>query len=492
MRRKLLFASLCVLAVAMFIPSSAGAYRYMIDNPGHNSSNTVSAIDPSQSFTVRQTRGGVEQFRTNQPAGAENYYFFREILAGDVIEIYQPQTATPPDSSPVSTFTVPDVTINATAGSPAVTGTAPDGWTAVVTAESPCSGPSPSLSTIAGGGAYSVTFATPAVTGQSFHLSTISPTGDFVGRWENIRSRIPGDAGCVWADATSTAFEERPYHVGVWGLDGTIPSTRLVLRRGGTTIADDNNTQLSLKPDQKPLPGDVIDVYRPEDAGAAAYSWTIPQISGVFDTGNDLAAIDAPAAAEIGVWLCRPLVCSSGGDRGAVDTPAGRSFFDFAKPQGYYRSYDIAPDTVAEGYWYSPNYMQEYDFNLVPGDLTAPGLKISLAKSLKAEKLGKKKLKLKLTSNEAGNATATLALAPAKKGKKAVRLASGKGAVKAGRNTLSLKFSKSGRKALKKLIKGGKSRKATVTVSLTDASGNVTTVVKSTTIKVKKPKKKRR
>jgi hypothetical protein len=92
MRSKLLLASLCLLAAAMLVPASAGAYRYAIDDPGGLSSNTITGIDSTQSFTVRQTRAGVQQYRSDQPSGAESYYFYREMLPGDVIEIYQPAT----------------------------------------------------------------------------------------------------------------------------------------------------------------------------------------------------------------------------------------------------------------------------------------------------------------------------------------------------------------------------------------------------------------
>jgi hypothetical protein len=384
------------------------------------------------------------------------------------------------------------VTINATAGSPFVTGSAPDGWTLVVTSTPACSGTSTSLSTIAAAGVWAVTFPTPAQQGQRFPVTAVSPTGDYAGRWDYNFSRIPGDSECVWADADSQdPFEERPFGIGTWRLDDSIPTTRIVLRRGAAVIADVDDSSTSLRRDQKPLPGDVIDVYRPEGAASPAYSSTIPHVSGVFDPGNDLVAVDGPAAAELWVTFCRPLACVSNGERSVVDVPAGRTFFDFTKPQSYERPYDVLPDSVAEVSWYAADYKLEYDFNIVPGDLTAPGLKLSLAKSLKAEKLGKKKLKLKLTSTEAGNATATLALAPAKKGKKATRLAGGTGSVTAGGNTLSLTFSKSGKRALKSLTRSGKSRKATVTLSLTDASGNVTTITGSTTLKVKKPKKRR-
>jgi hypothetical protein len=63
-----------------------------------------------------------------------------------------------------------------------------------------------------------------------------------------------------------------------------------------------------------------------------------------------------------------------------------------------------------------------------------------------------------------------------------VTLAKATRSVIAGTTTVTLKFTKAGKKAIKKLRKRN-SRLATLTSKVTDASGNVSTIVKRTKIK---------
>ena len=72
------------------------------------------------------------------------------------------------------------------------------------------------------------------------------------------------------------------------------------------------------------------------------------------------------------------------------------------------------------------------------------------------------------------------------KSKKQVTLGSTKTRpAKAGSNAVSLTVSKGGKKAIKKLIAFKKSQVATLTITLADASGNVTTVVKTVKLALK-------
>jgi hypothetical protein len=482
---RFLLAALLTLTALMIIPSGAGAYRFAVESPNSATSNYLYDIDPNQNFTVRVMDGAVQTYTVNQPAGASDYYFYATVNDGNTIEIFQPQGALTPSGS----FTVPPVTVTPAAGSPTVTGSAPNGWGVHVRTDPPCNGESVLRSTTAAGGSYSLTFPTPAVPGEHFTISAVSPIGDWIGRWGQVGTQVPGDGNCIWADAKDNVdpFDAQPYGFGVYALDtSAIATTRIVLRRGGTILADRDATNMDLPKSIKPTPGDVIEVYRPKTAGSPSYSWTIPQISELFDAGNDLVAIDAPAAHELAAEVCRPFVCGPSPEPSALNTAAGRTIFDFAHPERGTAPYDIQPDTQVTGWWVAADSSRSYDFSAVPGDLTAPSGRLTMPKSLKARKL-RNKLKFKFVSSEAGRQTSKLTLDPATGGaaaaKKPVVLATGSGPVKAGTNTLSLKIGKSGKKALKAVVKQKKNRRATLTVAVTDSAGNSTTVVKSTTLK---------
>lgn len=106
---------------------------------------------------------------------------------------------------------------------------------------------------------------------------------------------------------------------------------------------------------------------------------------------------------------------------------------------------------------------------------------MTLASKLKLRKLvgtQKKGLRVKLRASEAARATIAITLGKTK-------LASLKKSLRAGNNTLRLRFTSSGKRTLAKLTKRGrnfKSQSAKVTVTLTDASGNASTLVKKLTI----------
>lgn len=503
-----LLALVAVLAVGIVMPTGANAaavYKFDIYDLNTPDYHYVHGLDATKVTTIRVVRGGLEQFRDDNAAGSTDEYFYTQLNPGDVVEVYQGAAypANPPVTAPTDSFTVPNFTIAGAAGSPLATGAISDGWSVYVSRYPACSGPSDAVPAAAAAGAYTATFPMALGSGDQLNGTAVSTGGDRI----QERTTVAGDAGCVYADAQteSNLFESTPYGISTWGLDPLVaPTTRMLLRRAGAILADDNNDSIGLPSSIMPAPGDVIEVYRPMGALSPAYSWTIPQISGRFDFGNELVAIDAPAAAEIGVYVCRPVVCGSSPDRGALNVPAGRTIFSYATPQARERAFDIHPDDVVGAWWYSPEYRDEYDFDVVPGDLTSPIGKITLARVLRLAKIGKK-IKFKLNSNEAGRAVSTLTSTPnlpkAHRGgkkssdaakKRPVKLASASTVLVAGTRTISLKVTKTGKKTIKKMLAARKNQKATLTVTLTDASGNVTTVVKNTTLSAKKARKRKR
>lgn len=492
--RLLLLALIAASCAAALLPAGAGAeanFTYQIEHERYYSYSYayVYRLDPSKTTTMRVMRGAVELERNDYGSGNThgNSYVAAGIQAGDVVEVYQPQTANPvPNSAPTETWTVPELTGSLAAGSPVVTGSSGTASTVRVRAYMPCQEGSESATFASvAGGSYTATLAVPPVVGSYYTIVGVEPDNDSV----EVNDRVPGDAFCVSIDGAARQYEpypnDEPFGIYSWGYDQKlIPTTRIVLRRGATVIADNNATGIDLKADQQPLPGDVVEVYRPQGAPTPAFTVTVPAASAVFDPGNDLVAVQAPAAAaNITAEACTVFDCSNESERVSGPVPAGRTFLSFVQPSGWSQAFDLQPDSQVSAEWVSTDYSMSFDFPAVPGDLTSPIGKITLAKKLKLKKIGKR-IKFKLNSSEAGTLSAKLTTATPKrrgKSKKPVTLASAKTrAAKAGTNTVSLTVSKGGKKAIKKLISYKKAQTATLTITLTDGSGNVTTVVKST------------
>jgi hypothetical protein len=160
------------------------------------------------------------------------------------------------------------------------------------------------------------------------------------------------------------------------------------------------------------------------------------------------------------------------------------NILDYGVPQSTYPAVDLRIDDRITATYEDPNHTLQYSFDAAPGDLVAPVQSIKLAGNLKRKTLTKafkKGYKVKVKSNEPGAASLTLAFPKSKAGK-AVTLAKASRNVVAGTTTVTLKFTKAGKKALKKLRKRS-SRLATLTSKVTDASGNVSTIVKRAKIK---------
>lgn len=472
-----LFVALVVLLTATATASAEPLYGY---NVRLGSSGFVKAyrLDTTKTTTLRVMRGAVEQGRVDQGTGVGMIESWIDIQAGDVIQIYQGvvNPPHPPVTPPTETFTVPNLTATGTAGSQIVTGAAENGTEVRVKRIHVCTEDSDSVVAARSPGSYSATFATPNQSGDWLYTMDTQPDGDIV----ISQFRVPGDTPCIGADAQTQEdgyYNATPFKVFVNGLDmGAIPTVRTVLRRAGTIIGEDNSGVVDLQVDRRPQPGDVVEVYRPAVAAAPTFSWTIPQMSGVFDAGGDLAAIDAPASHYIEVEDCRAKDCGGRSTRMLHGTAAGRSFYSFKDAWGWDGPVDVLADDQVFCSWYSSDGNNSFRFNLAPGDLTAPKGKLTVAKRLNL----RRKLRIKLSSNEAGKAVVALTVPklPSTAAKRSVKLATAKATVKSGVNTISLKLTKAGKKSLKRISRGAKAPAATLTVKLTDAAGNSSTITK--------------
>ncbi len=478
-------AVLAFVAFALLGPADAAAeakytYKVRVDYA------EVSRLDFTKLTTVRLMHGAAQIARQNLGSGYDRITASGSMVPGDVVEVYQGAApfADPPGVAPTETFTIPPMSVGGTPGSSVAVGTAEDGAAVRVRRIRACSEDSDSVDGARTPGAFNATFAGPIEVGDLLVAKVTQPDGDSV--W--IQSRVPGDAFCFYVDAGSRSYdyyEQFPYRVAANALDtGVVATTKVLLRRGGAVVAEKDDYQLPLTPAQKPLPGDVIEVYRPKDAASPAKTVTIPPLAGIFDAGSDRAAVNAPASSMVAAEICRAVDCASSSWRSARNTAAGRTIFDFTQDWGWSDKIDVRSDDQALGWWYSPDEHINVSFDLVPGDLTPPAGRLTVAKRLNL----RRKIRLRLRSDEAGVADVALTVPklPRAAAKGPVKLATAKATIKNGANTISLKLTRSGRKAFKRIAKSGKSSGATFSVTLTDAAGNASTVTKKTKLAVNK------
>lgn len=482
-------AAIHSMRVSIYEAGYAGATRIVyMDLDGLNSALTTQV-------TVR--RPGVvtpieDEFEFS---GNERYstYDLDLLQPGDTVEIRQPNTAITPTVS----YETPTAALNLTGTT--ASGQLGAGLTNTVSLAGTCVSDPHVTHLAAAGGPYSVNFGTDMAPGSGLSLESFNSQGfEFT-----LGARVPGERPCVRTRSTPTNYsvanpgrkDATPYSIYLNDLSPLIPTTRVVLRRAGTILEDHSSTTssyLGVAIATAPQPGDTVELYRPQTAGSPSQVLTVPQLSGVFDVASDQAAVTGPVGRALSVYACQPLYCA-GSSRSTQDPAPGRSFFDFTKSQSYNLPFDLQPDTRVVGIFQSATERIEHTFALSPGDLVAPTQSFKLPGKLKRRtlvKAFKRGFKIKLTSSELAVAKLSLTLpaasksakAKAKAKSKAVTLATAKQTLRAGTTTVTLKFRKSGKKALKKLAKGS-SRSAVLTSTVTDPSGNASTVVKRTKIK---------
>ncbi|MBJ7458933.1 MAG: hypothetical protein JHD02_07095 [Thermoleophilaceae bacterium] len=494
-----LLVTVAALLVSSAVPAQAGTtYDFNVglddgvysSTPGGNVAISGLSFADTRRIVVTAPSGSVRLDTGVLAAGASNYFssHLTGFAPGDTVSVRQPGSSVAPTES----FTIPNTGLSVVTGATAITGTVPAGWSGNVRGDYRCG--LPTVTQTFGAGAFSMPYSR-ILPGETASLTNFNTSGDYI---ELVR-HSPGETPCVRVDAISDApyspggaADPTPYEVGVDHLLTSVSqSVRIVLRRGATILADasQDTTYGSTEFATKPLPGDIVDIYRPKTAPSPSSSMTLPPVSGVFDAAVDKVAINTPAAGLITAYFCRTYVCATQNARSALNVPAGVKLLDFAAPQSRYAAMDVRPDDVVTGLFEDPDHTIDYYFEITPGDLVAPTQSFRLAGKLKRKSLikaFKKGFKVSLSSTEVGSAklslTLPLASTKSKKKPRTITLANATRPVVIGTTTVYLKFTKSGRKALKGLPKKT-SRSATLTSTVTDTSGNASTIVKKTKIK---------
>jgi hypothetical protein len=495
-------ASLLGLLATASSASAAAVYRYevSIDNGAYNAvvggSASVRLLNSALTYKiVVRPPAGVEKYSITRPAGDSSWSTgsIAGLAPGDLIDVYQPSGAV----TPTETYTIPPVSLNVVNGATSLTGNVPPGLAvAILNSDYRCTLNRQPIKL--GPGPFSVQYPT-ILPGESVFIYAISPTNDTLGYTVNS----PGETPCVTVDASGKPATppgsgpgENPYNLYVGHMLTYIaPSVRAVLRRGAAVLADvsADNTSANTSFTTKPLPGDVVDIYRPKTAPSPSYSIVVPQVSARFDPAAELVAVDGPASGIQQVTVCRQYSCGLESLRAIIGSAAGRTFFDYAAPQGNFAPFDLRPTDIVNVNFSDSDFKLSFRTQAEPGDLVAPIQSFKLASKLKRKSLlkaFKKGFKVNLKSNEPATAKLTLTLPPAttkskkksKKKPKTVTLATATKPTVAGNTTVYLKFTKAGKSAIKKLSKKA-TRSAVLTSTVTDASGNASTVVKKTKIK---------
>lgn len=510
-KQRILLALAATALAIVAMPSTAGAaiydVRVSITEAGTYSPLKQVYVDghglnPAQNTRLVVRRPGVALPIEDQVEFSGSDYFstytLELIQPGDSLEIYQPSGA----ATPATTYVVPVISM-ALSGT-TISGAIGPGVVNTFRAYETCLDDGKDVLLNPAGGAFAQDLGALATPGRIYRLDN----RDDRGFEAEYTFRAPGERPCIQTQGTHGNFEldvpggtnQDGFAVYANDLNPTIPDLRFVVRRGGAAVADASVASYSSGGISSPvpvLPGDQIELYRPKTAPAPAFVYSVPQISGVFDAGNDLAAISGPAMRSAFVSACEPIICV-GSTRYSINTPAGRTFYNFAQTQSEGRVFDLTSESGLVGGVQFADLPLFYSFDFAAGDLAAPTIKSSPAKRYKLatlKKALKKGLKIKLSSTEPGTASMKLTI-PAKlptrkqpkpkQGKKTLTLASGTAGVAAGNSSVKLKFSKSGKKAVGALIKVGKKLpkvKALLTTSVTDASGNAQTVTKTVTLR---------
>jgi hypothetical protein len=481
--------------MTLFAVSAAATDKYQYNvqiRPGGgtgapNGRVLVNGLNGGLSHTVRVLRLGVQQYIQTGPSGTQSDVAAALVTGGDQVEVQQPTGVV------LETYTIPEVSLAGTPGSPVVTGKAPDGSVVNARYRPTCYSEDPDVfPATPAGGAFSATYPRPMAAGGELNLTVYPGKGDQI----SFADHVPGETICMYGseffypNMIGETPSPKPYQFNASEFRKSVATgARLVLRRAGAIVDEVTDpataSSLSLESAVRPTAGDVLEVYRPAAAPSPSAIYTIPSMTSIYDASNNLLAIDAPAALRLGASV--GTVYSMGSTyRATLNTGSGRTIFDFGSPQGTQPPFGLASADFFQSSWVSPDTLRRFSVTATPGDLNPPALQLKLASKFKS----KSSIKVTASSNELVSAKLTLTL-PAKlktpkskksKKAKAPRLIARKSVtLPAGATKVKLNLTKAGKKLFKSLRgKRYPTQTATVTLTATDSAGNVATTVKKT------------
>lgn len=431
----------------------------------------IAGVDPAKSTNLRVRRPGFDApFGVlDIPAGSASIHTdqLTELRPGDSIEVRQPLNGV----DPVKVLAVPNGSIEIEGSR--VSGTAGTGELRQLEVLPTCN-EARERRIIPESGGYSFDFGRAASPGREYLLTVRQKPGFRL----TYLNRAQGERPCLTVDSTNDpnripgSVVPETWNVSVSGLDPVQKSTRMVIRRGGAPILDVNMSTSGYgrtKTDQRIVPGDQIEIYRPQTAMTPASTVTVPPVRATFDPAADLAAVSGAALREAQITACKPRACLPS-TRGLLDIPAGGATVDFKEPQGISPRLDLEAGDLVRAYVKFSDVPLRYAFDATPGDLLAPVQRIKARKAYRIRGL----LKLLARGFPARVSTSEPSSGEIRLLKGRVTLAQSKIKLDQVVST-RLRFTAKGKNVLRRWLKGRSLRRpGTLTLEsrLTDLSGN--------------------
>jgi hypothetical protein len=342
----------------------------------------ISGVDPGMSTNLRVRRPGVDVpiyvLDIDDGSSRISTDELTPLRPGDSIEVRQPENAV----DPIDTLVVPQGSLDIFGS--AVSGTVRTAGTKWVRAYPTCLDQSerrliPRL------GRYSFGFGKNASPGRYYSLNVRAGRA-----FMEYVQRAPGERPCVDLDSASNpervpgSVIPETWAIQLSGLDPTVNTTRLTVRRDGSPVLD-RNMQTSgygyLATNVKVRPGDRIELYRPQTETAPSTVIEVPEIRGTFDPAADLAAVTGGSRLRSAAFsACIRLACDQT-HRHLIDVPASGGKVDFGQRQGVEPAVDLAAgDPVSVDVQFAALPLS-YSFDAIAGDLVAPVQKIQAKNS---------------------------------------------------------------------------------------------------------------
>lgn len=427
----------------------------------------ISGVDSGKTTNLRVRRPGMDApvYVQDIAAGQSsiNTNELTSLRPGDLIEVRQPLNAV----DPVDTLVVPNGSLDISGSR--VSGDAGTGRVRWLAALQTCLERG-QRRLIPSAGRYSFDFGSEAAPGRLYGLNVHDGRSSLL-----YVKRAPGERPCVSVQSESDpeavpgSKPRQEWAITLKDLDPTLPGTRFKVRRGDMTLIDHNlstNGSGFLGIRERILPGDRIELYRPQSAATPSQVIEIPAVRATFDAAADLSSVKGADLRSAVFTACSLGACNLS-YRGLLDVPARGGKVDFGKAEGLYPALDLEsgdPVSVSVQFRSVPLL---YSFDALAGDLVAPVQRIRAKSSYRTRSLLrnlKSGLPVSVASSEPASGVVRLVSGGLVLARASVKVRDEPGLVR-------LRFTSGGRKALR----SGKVRTIRIESRLTDLAGNTST-----------------